>query len=152
MRRVVLAAAVVIGWAGMARAADPVSLSPDVIIAGRQAGFDLQGGVAAAMKAAVDTGQPVKPLTAGAKAIAAWAKVIPSEFPKGTETGHETKAKPEIWSDSAGFAKAAANLQEAADKLATLADADDKAGFATQFDAVGKACGACHRVYRVRTN
>lgn len=152
MRRVFLAAAVAaMGvWAGTARADGPVSLSPDTVIAGRQAGFDLMQGVAGAMKAAVDDGQPVKPLTPGAKAMAAWAAAIPAQFPPGTQTGHDTRAKPEIWSDPAGFAKAASVAQAAAEKLATLADADDQAGFAAQFDAVGKTCGACHRGYRVR--
>jgi cytochrome c556 len=145
-----MAGALTIGGAGVAMAAAPVSLSPDEIIAERQAGFDLMQGVAAAMKAAVDAGQPVKPLAPAAKGLVAWTKVIPSAFPAGTETGHDTKAKPEIWSDAAGFAKAAANAQAAAEKLVTLAGADDKAGFAEQFDAVGKTCGACHRAYRVR--
>ncbi len=150
MRRIVMAATAVIALAGAARAAGPVSLPSDEVIASRQAGFDLVQGVVAGMKAAVEAGQPVKPLTAGAKGLVAWAKVIPSMFPAGTESGHETKAKPEIWSDAAGFTKAAAALQDAAEKLATLANADDKAGFAEQFEATGKACGACHRAYRAR--
>lgn len=150
MRSVTLAAAMALGLLGAARAADPASLKPDDVIAGRQAGFDLQQGLATAMKAAVDGSQPVKPLAAGAKGIAAWARVIPSEFPAGTEAGHDTKAKPEIWSDQAGFQKAAANLAQAADKLVTLAEADDKAGFADQFAEMGKACGACHKQFRVK--
>jgi cytochrome c556 len=150
MRRVVMAVAAVVALAGVARAAGPVSVPSDELIAGRQAGFDLMQGVVGSMKAAVDAGQPVKPLSAGAKGIVAWAKVIPTEFPVGTEAGHETKAKPEIWSDAAGFTKAAASLQEAAEKLVILADADDKAGFAAQFEAMGKTCGGCHRAYRAR--
>ncbi len=152
MRRIVVAAATVMVLAGVARAAGPVSVSPDDVIAGRQAAFDLVQGNVAAMKAAIDAGQPVKPLAAGAKGIAAWAKVLPSAFPAGTDAGHDTKAKAEIWSDAAGFTKASAALQQAAEKLATLAAADDKAGFAEQFEAMGKACGGCHRTYRVRSN
>ena len=156
MRRVVgvaVAAIVAVAWGGstgIARADGPVSLSPDTVIAGRQASFDLMQGVAGAMKAAVDAGQPVKPLTAGAKAMAAWAAVIPSQFPPGTQTGHDTRAKPEIWSDPAGFAKAASASQAAAEKLATLPDADAQAGFAAQFNAWGKPCAACHGGYPVR--
>ena len=152
MRAVVMGGvALAIGLAGMARAADPVTIKPDDIIAARQAGFDLQGGVAAAMKGTVDAGGSVKPLTDGAKGISSWAHVIPSMFPEGTETGRNTKAKKEIWSDRAGFEKDAANLATAADKLATLAEADDKAGFGAQFKEVGAACGACHRAYRERS-
>ncbi len=127
-----------------------VSLKPDDIIAARQAGFDLQNGVFAAMKTAIDGGLDVKGLTAGAKGISAWGHSIPAMFPDGTQTGHNTKAKPEVWSDRAGFEKAATNLVAAADKLAQLADANDKAGFAAQYTATGQACGGCHRPYRAQ--
>jgi cytochrome c556 len=150
MRKLVIAAVAVMAVAGGARAAGPVSMSPDDVVAWRKASFDLMGAVADGMKATVAAGQPVKPLTFGAKGIAAWAKAIPNAFPAGTESVGGTKGKPEIWSDSAGFTKAAGDLQQAAEKLAVLADADDKAGFAEQFEVLGKACGACHRGYRAR--
>ena len=143
--------ALAVGLVGAASAADQAAIKPDEIIAARQAGFDLQQGVFAAMKAAVETGGPVKPLSDGAKGLVSWGHVIPSMFPEGTETGHETKAKKEIWTDRAGFEKAAANFTTQAEKLLTLAKADDKAGFAAQFKETGAACDACHRGYRVKT-
>jgi cytochrome c556 len=152
MRAVVMGGvALALGLIGLARAADTIMVKPDDIIAARQAGFDLQGGVLAAMKATVDSGGAVKPLTDGAKGLSSWGHVIPSMFPDGTQTGRNTKAKAEIWSDRAGFEKAAANFYTAADKLVTFAEADDKAGFATQFKETGAACGACHRAYRERS-
>ena len=144
---VALAVAVV----GMARAADPVPIKSDDVIAMRQAGFDLQAGVVAAMKATIDAGGSVKPLTDGAKGLSSWGHVIPAMFPDGTQTGRNTKAKAEIWTDHAGFEKAAANFYAEAEKLEKLAEADDKAGFAAQFKATGAACGACHRQYRERS-
>ncbi len=144
-------AAIALGVSGLAFGQGAgVSLKPDDVIAARQAAFDLQNGVMAAMKTAIDGGLDVKGLTAGAKGIGAWGRVIPAMFPDGTQTGHNTKAKPEIWSDRAGFDKAAANLVAAADKLAQLAEANDKAGFATQYTATGQACGGCHRPYRAQ--
>ena len=151
MRKLLLAGLVVAcGIGGLAHAADTVAFKPDDVIAGRQAGFDLVQGNLSAMKAAVASGASVKPLADGAKGLVSWANAIPSLFPTGTESGHKTKAKPEIWSDTPGFQKASAKFVAAAQKLETLADADDKAGFATQFKAVGEACGACHRGYRAR--
>lgn len=151
MKQVILAGvAATMALIGAARAADTISVNPDDVIAGRQAGFDLQGGNTEAMKAAIAGGGSVKPYAEGARGILAWSKVIPSQFPLGTETGHDTKAKPEIWSDRAGFEKAAANLTAQSDKLVALAEADDKAGFAAQYVEVGKACGACHRQYKNR--
>lgn len=129
-----------------------VPLSAETIIAARQGGYDLQAGVVAGMKTVIDAGGDVKGLVDGAKGLSSWGHVIPTMFPDGTQSGHNTKARPEIWSDRAGFEKAAVNFWTAADKLATLADANDKAGFATQYTATTQACGACHRSYRVRTN
>ncbi len=143
--------AVAIGLVGMARAADQPLIKSDDLIAARQAGFDLQGGVLAAMKAVVDAGGSVKPLTDGAKGLSSWGHVIPSMFPEGTESGRNTKAKKEVWSDRAGFEKASANFAAAAEKLAALAEVDDKAGFAAQFKETAGACGACHRGYRERS-
>ena len=131
---------------GIAQAAD----KPDDIIAGRQAGFDLVQGILVAMKTTIDGGGSVKPLTDGAKGLVSWGHAIPGMFPPGTETGHSTKAKAEIWSDQATFDKDAANLATAAEKLTVLAEADDKAGFAAQFKEMGGACGACHRAFRER--
>jgi cytochrome c556 len=132
--------------AGMAHAD---TAAQDIIVT-RQAGFDLQGGAFDAIRAVVAAKGDVKPYTAAAKGIAAWAKQIPLVFPVGSETGHNTKAKPEIWSDRAGFAKDANDLATAADKLAELTKAGDEAGVADQVKVVGGTCGACHRSYRNR--
>jgi cytochrome c556 len=125
--------------------------SQDIIVT-RQAGFDLQNGSFAAIRAAVAAKADLKPYADTASGIVSWAKQIPLVFPKGSETGHDTKAKPEIWSDSAGFAKDAEDLTTAAQKLTDLIKAGDSAGAADQVKVVGAACGACHRTYRVRTN
>ena len=144
-------AALVVGMVGLARAADTITVKPDDIIAGRQAAYDLQGGALAAMKGAIDAGAPVKPLTDAAKGMVSWGHAMTGMFPDGTQTGRDTKAKAEIWSDRAGFEKAAADFVAASTKLVALAEADDKAGFAAQFKEVGAACGGCHRPYRARS-
>jgi cytochrome c556 len=146
---IVSACVVAFGVVGFANAAD-LAVKPDDIIAGRQAAYDLQGGVFAAMKATIDAGGSVKPLADGAKGLVSWGHAIPGMFPVGTESGHNTKAKPEIWSDRATFEKDAANFTADAEKLVTLAEADDKAGFAAQWKETGGTCGACHRAFRNR--
>ncbi len=152
MRTMLLSGVLLVaGLTGGARAADTITVKPDDIIASRQAGFDLQAGVVAEMKAAVEAGSPVKPLTDGAKGLSSWGHIIPDMFPDGTQTGRNTKAKADVWSDRAGFEKAAANFYTASEKLATLAEADDKAGFAAQFKETTAACGACHRQFRERS-
>ncbi len=153
-KTLLLGLAAAIGAAGLAYAqtSPTIPLPADTIIAARQAGYDLQAGVATGMKTVIDAGGDVKGLVDGAKGLASWGHVIPSMFPDGTQTGHNTKARPEIWSDRAGFEKAAEKFWTEADKLVISADAGDKAGFAAQYTVTTQACGACHRAYRVRNN
>jgi cytochrome c556 len=122
---------------------------PDVI-ATRQAGQDLMAGDYAGIRAVVAQKGDVKSLEKPAAAMSSWMKVFPALFPPGSESGHDTKALPAVWSDSAGFQKAANNFIEASDKLAELAKAGDAAGVTSQVKLVGDACGACHRTYRAR--
>jgi cytochrome c556 len=150
MKRFLLFAAVFAVSAPGVAMAQGISLAPDAIIAARQGGMALSGGASEAMKAAVQSGADVKPFAAGAAALAKWGSAFPALFAVGTQSGHDTKAKPEVWSDRAGFEKAAATLVSAAEKLAEVAKADDKAGFATAYAALGQACGGCHRTYRNR--
>lgn len=152
MKRFVLVAAAVAALGTVPLFAQPSGPpTPEQIIAIRQADMDLQAGIMAALKSAVDGNLDVKPLAQAGKGLAASAAVIPVRFPQGTQQGHGTKAKPNIWTDWTGFQQAAANLQTQAQRLTQLADANDKAGFANQFKAVGEACGACHRQFRERS-
>ena len=57
------------------------------LIAVRQAGYAMQGGDFAFIRSVVAAKGDVKHLEVPAKAIAKWAAVIPTLFPKGTETG-----------------------------------------------------------------
>jgi cytochrome c556 len=151
MLKFVLSICAMVGLAAVAYGdSGGVTLKSDEVIAAREAGFFLMGGVFGSLKPVVESGQDVKPYAGSAEAIAEWAAVIPTLFPPGTQTGNDTAAKPEIWTDRAGFEKAAANLKAAAIKLAELAKANDKAGFASQFEATAKACGDCHKAYRVK--
>lgn len=120
----------------------------DQLIAARQAGFKLQGAAFGGMKGVIDAKGDVKTQAFAAGAIAAWARALPGLFPAGSDGG-TTKALPTVWSDRAGFEKAAATLATEAAKLADLAKAGDQACFATQWGVVRNACSACHDKYRV---
>ncbi|MBU3971233.1 MAG: cytochrome c, partial [Alphaproteobacteria bacterium] len=62
--------------------------------------------------------------------------------------GVRTNAKPEIWSDRAGFEAKAADYAAAADRLAELAAGDDPAAFAAQWAVVRASCQSCHDGYK----
>ena len=120
---------------------------PAAIVAGRQAGFLLSGATFASMKGAIDRGEDVKGQQFAARALARWARTVPSVFPKGTDVA-PTAALPLVWSDRKGFEAKAADYAAAAIKLAQLANAGDKAGFAAQWAETRKTCSACHDTYR----
>jgi cytochrome c556 len=142
--RLVLAVSALLLTTGVAFAqgADPIET--------RQAGQDLLAGDFAGIRAVVAAKGDVKTLEGPAKAMARWIRQFPTQFPKGSEEGHNTKALPAIWSDMAGFKKAADDMADAADKLAVAAKANDAEAVATQVKAVGDACGACHRTFRAK--
>jgi len=133
-----------VATAGIARAQ-----SFDVIET-RQAGQDLLAGDFAGIRGVVAAKGDIKTLEVPSKAMGRWARQIPTLFPKGSETGHNTKALATIWSDPAGFQKIAIELADASDKMAELAKAGDADGLAAQIKVVGAACGACHKTYRER--
>jgi cytochrome c556 len=86
-------------------------------------------------------------VTAAATAIKGYADQMATWFPAGTgpESGIETEAKANIWTDRATFEAAVAKLQEESGKLAAVTDA---AGFKAQFPATGMSCKGCHDVFR----
>ena len=136
------AAAILSAGAAIAAAAD--------VIKTRQAGQGLLAGDYTAMLAVVAAKGDIKKLENPAKAMARWIRNFPDQFPPGTDKGENTRALPAVWSDPAGFQKAAENFAGAADKLAELAKAGDSEQFAAQLKAMGDACAACHRNFRAR--
>jgi len=132
--------------------AGPPFASPAEAIEARRKAYKLSGKIFKELKAAVEAGAAVKPYAADVQFLVAWSRKLPAMFPPGSEAGHDTKALPEVWTDRAQFDRDAAAYTAAAEALARLAEADDKAGFAGQFQATGKACAACHKAFRARLN
>ena len=120
-------------------------------IQARVAAMRGQGG---AMRSIGEQARSATPDAAALKAAAAKLKTsadqLPSWFPKGTgpESGQTTRAKPEIWTDAAGFAAASKALRDEAAKLDGLAAGSDMAAVQAQLGAVNRACSGCHAKYR----
>jgi cytochrome c556 len=133
--------------------AAPAGLTPAQIIAARQASYDMSVATINEMKLAVAAGQDVKKQFYPAKALVRWSTVLPTMFPVGTEPGStsvETHALPVVWTDRAGFEKAAEGYQAATTKLSEAAQSGDGAAFTTQLNDLGKACDACHDKYKAK--
>ncbi|MDF1793360.1 MAG: cytochrome c [Thalassobaculaceae bacterium] len=112
----------------------------------RQKGFKAHVGNMKAVQAAVESGNAAAAVDP-AKAMLAYAESIPSLFPEGSGEG-ETRALPAIWSDWAGFEKAASNHVAAVEKLVAMAESGDASALGDQLKATGGTCGACHKAYR----
>jgi len=118
----------------------------------RHDNFEAQGAAFKQINDELKKASPDKALIAGAATrIKASSLALPSWFPKGSgpESGVETDAKAEVWSDAAGFAAAANRLQVEAAKLQDIAAAGDIATLKAQVRATGGACKTCHDKYRV---
>lgn len=68
-------------------------------------------------------------------------------FPEGTETGYDTRAKAEIWTDREGFNAALQAFSDAVDEAIAAAPQDLDALNAAA-GPVFKKCKACHEDYR----
>lgn len=97
-------------------------------------------------------GSSVELAVAAAKTIDDVAGQFLGMFPQGSGPGgtgiEKTRAKPEIWTDWAGFEARAKAFDDAAALLATAAASNDLTAIKAAADETGKACKACHESYR----
>ena len=82
-----------------------------------------------------------------AEIVAAMAKLPWGAFGEGTETG-DTRAKAEIWKDSAKFKDHANKLQLESEKLVLAAKSSNQEAFKTAFTATSGTCKSCHDDFR----
>lgn len=72
-----------------------------------------------------------------------WVGFIP-----GTDTGGNTKAKPEIWTEQAKFKEYGDKLVDDAAKLAAAAKTGNLDALKTAFNTTAATCKACHDAYQ----
>jgi cytochrome c556 len=78
--------------------------------------------------------------------VATLARLPGAAFPPGTETGGNTRAKPEIWKDTAKFNAAYEKMVAETAKLP--AAAGDAGSLKTAFGAALQTCKDCHEAFR----
>lgn len=74
--------------------------------------------------------------------------VFPTYFPPGSEAD-DKGASPKIWENKADFEAHAAKLAANADALLAQLPAD-AAGVGAAMGTLGKSCGDCHQLYRLK--
>lgn len=149
MRTKLLAAATAIAALGAFSLEAFAQAKPDVLVKQRQAAMTLQGKylgpIGAMMKGA-------RPYDADVVAISATylenlARMPWDGFDPSTK-GEKSKAKPEVFTDTAKFQAAANLLESETAKLGAAARAKNEAGVRAAFGGVAKACGGCHDAFR----
>lgn len=84
-------------------------------------------------------------ITRAAGAIVNW---FPAE--SGPNSGVETDAKPEVWTDPAGFATAREAFVGEANKWAQLGNSTDASVWKEGAASLGQTCKGCHDKYRAK--
>ena len=142
VKMMVAAGAVVLGMAATAATAGPIE--------DRQACMKANGkamGVMVPMikgEAAYDNGAVQAALAAAEAACGGWAGWWGEDTKPGGAV--ETRAKPEIWTDMAGFEAAGAAYGKA---FAAVKASSDEASFKAAFPALGGSCQGCHEKFQV---
>lgn len=151
MKRILIAGALSLACvAGAAGAQQEPSPSAAEIVAARQASFALSTAALGTIKTVLDSGRPIDGLAFTAGGLNRWATALPAMFPAGTgpDAILSTKAKPEVWSDRAGFEAKAADYQAATARLRDAITAGDSAAANEAWAATRATCGSCHDAYR----
>ncbi|MCZ8173304.1 MAG: cytochrome c [Novosphingobium sp.] len=117
--------------------------SPEDIVAARQAAMVMSVGATSAMRSAAANGAPVKNLAFVASGVAKWGASLPAMFAPSTAKV-PSRAKPEVWTDQAGFAAKAKEFADATAALAAAAKADDKEAFTAALASTNASCKGCH--------
>jgi cytochrome c556 len=143
MIRTVFAAAVLaVGVTAVAAQSDP--------IAARKALMKANGDQAKIAGAMVRGDAPFD-LAKAKTALASFEEAgekAPALFPDNSKTGGDTAALPKIWEDKADFD--ARLTKFAADAKAAQGTVTDLDSFKAAMGTIGKQCGGCHELYRVK--
>lgn len=122
---------------------------PEDAIKYRKASFTVMAahfgrvGAMASGKAPYDA----KAAAENADIAAAMSKLPWAAFPEGSDKG-ETRAKPEIWKDSAKYKEAADKMQAEMTKLAAAAKVGNVDALKTAFGPAASTCKGCHDNFR----
>lgn len=108
---------------------------------------DLGGHMGAIAKVAKGEADYSPAIVDHAKGIEMISHDVVGLFPAGSADA-KSRSKPEIWSDWAGFEKAANDFKSATPALVTAAMSGDKGQIGAALGAVGKTCGGCHKPFR----
>jgi cytochrome c556 len=144
-----LALAAVIATTSLAASAQSQFAKPEDAIKYRKAALTVTAAHFGRIGAMAQGKVPfdAKAAAENAEIVASLAKLPWAAFVEGSDVG-ETKAKPEIWKQSAKFKEAVDKYQLEAGKLALAAKSGKEADIKTAFTATAGTCKGCHDDFR----
>jgi len=150
MKKTFLAAALATLTLAAAVPAHAQFAKPEDAIKYRRAAFTVMGTHFSRLGAMANGRVPFDARIAAENAdVVLFASKLPyAAFGPGTEKGGETRAKPEIWTETDKFNAAATKLQEDVAKLNAAAKTGNPDALKTAFGAAAQSCKACHDNYR----
>lgn len=126
-----------------------VAIAQDAAVEKRTSVMKSSGGHMKALNATAKGEAPFSPDTVkAAEGVVANSKQTVTLF-HGGAPGKGSAAKAEIWSDWAGFEKAAKAYQDAAPGLVPAAQSGEAPKLQAAIQAVGATCGGCHKPYKL---
>lgn len=145
-RYVVIAVATVLAGSGVASAQDARAAQQVKL---RQSAFTVLGAQMGLMGAMASGRAPydANVFRVAAERGAFMATYVPELFPSGSITSN-SKAKAELWQQSADFQRLMRDLQSKTAALATAAKGSDLEAIKPAFAAAGASCKACHDKYK----
>jgi len=128
-------------WAQFAKAEDAIKY--------RKAAFSLTPAHFGRLNAMAQGKAPfdAKVAADNADLVVTFSKLPWAAFVEGSDVG-ETKAKPEIWKQSAKFKEASDKFQQEAVKLAAAAKSGKEDAFKAAVTATAGTCKGCHDDFR----
>jgi cytochrome c556 len=154
-------------------------VTSSAIIQTRITGFRDIGASFKNIRDELNSGRPnVAHIRTAAVTIDGYAAHIPEWFPRGSQPPprrapsffdmvmswfspdsrntsvnlYESHAKPEIWSDAAGFRRATQNFQRESARMRQVAQAGDVTAIQAQYRRLAATCTSCHSAYREEIN
>jgi cytochrome c556 len=121
------------------------------IMKARHDHYEEMGDAMKAIGAQLKAGNPdVSVIQQHAATIARYGPQILTWFPEGSgpETGIETRAKAEIWSDAATFRQRAQAFEAEANRFNATVQSGDVTAIRAGQKALGKTCSDCHDRFR----
>lgn len=123
---------------------------PDRAIGYRQSVFGLIGWNFGGLGDMVREKRPwdAAEFTRRAERVAQLSQMTDEGFPPGSDTGANTDARPEIWTNRADFDAKMDDFRREAAALVASARGGDQDAIKAQFSKTGGTCKACHDEYK----